>query len=599
MALFAILASIVAAIIYASGISSPLYLDDPTVLGNAVNFVRTRPVGYLSFSMSHKLADLFGFVFPWDVTIYYRIPNVAIHVLAATAVFWLTRELTGRRLMAGVAGALFLVHPIQTQAVTYITQRFESQAALFMFVSAAAYIRFRKGRGRYWIVLSILSGLAAATTKETAVVLPAWLALIEIVFFSGFQRLKQIAIWLPFAGMAIYPAWRAIEGAKQTLVWIPFDLYLMSQGSILLKYLRMIFVPGKQYLLYEVIPASGLTRDVVASWGLLLALIVMSLYLVRRNRVAIFGILSFFLFLAPTSLVPIPDMIFEHRLYPALAGLVIALASMIPPNRLTIGVVSIVVLFLGYRTHIRNEEWNDRIHFWEAHREAFPQDVKILGSLGVAYANFGEVRKAVAVNLEAEKYMGRLNPFYYREGALIVEMNLATLYSQMGDEKHAMEAARRALAVEPHIPAALRVVAEGQYKQEDYSGALKTLRKLKPGESMDLAGLQLQRAVEQELKLSGETQSTEVQIDKLKATINSLGTSLLDQQKKEFGDITDRRNSARKYFAPLIFGFVALALLLGILVYKILRNSLGEVFRWLMTGSTVSVESSGPDLQKQ
>jgi tetratricopeptide (TPR) repeat protein len=601
MALFAVLAAIIAAVIYSSGISSPLYLDDPTVLQNAENFVATRPVGYLSFKLSHKLADIFGLVFPYDVTIYYRIPNVVIHVLATMAVFWLTRELTGRRLMAGLAGALFLVHPIQTQAVTYISQRFESQAALFMFISAAAYIRFRRGNSRLWIVASIVSGLAAAATKETAVALPVWLALIEIVFFSGFQKLKQIAIWLPFVGMVIYPAWRALEGAANahTLTWIPFELYLLSQGSILLTYLRLVFLPGKQYLLYDVVPASGVTWSVVANWGLLVLLIAMSLYLVRRNRVAIFGILTFFLFLAPTSLMPIPDMIFEHRLYPALAGLAIALASAFPPNRLVVAGFSVVFVFLANRTYVRNGEWMDSIKFWELHREAFPQDAKVLGSLAVVYANFGEVNKAVAANLEAEKNLNRLNPFYYREGVVVVEMNLAALYSQMGDDVKAMNAAQRALSVESHIPAALRVVAESQYKAGDYEAALKTLKRLNPAANMDLAGLQLQNKVEEELKLPKAIESSQVQIDDMKRQINSIGPSLLANRKIEQSDLSTRQITAKKYLTPILFGFVAAGLLTLVLIYQILRRSLGEVIRWVTTGSTVSVESLEPDLPKE
>lgn len=599
MALFAVLAAMLGAVLYYPGIASPLYLDDPTVLHNAEGFVRTRPVGYLSFTLSHKLADLFGFVFPFDVTIYYRIPNVVIHVLAAIAVFWLARELTGRRLMAGLAGALFLVHPIQTQAVTYISQRFESQAALFMFISAAAYIRFRRGHSRLWIAASIVSGLAAAATKETAVALPVWLALIEIVFFSGFQKLKQVAIWLPFVGMVIYPAWRAVEGAKHTLTWIPFELYLLSQGSILLTYLRLVFWPGKQYLLYDVDPASGPTWGVLASWGLLILLVVAGLYLVRKNRVAIFGILTFFLFLAPTSIVPIPDMIFEHRLYPALAGLAIALASAFPINRITVAVFSLVIILLGHRTYIRNAEWNDSIKFWEAHHEAFPKDVKIMASLGVAYSNFGAIKKAIAINLEAQKYFDRLNAFYFREAAVIVEMNLATLYSQMDEPENAAQAAQRALSIEPRIPAALRIVAENQYRQGEFEAALKTLKRLNPVDGMDLSGLQLQHRVEEELKLAEAAERSQEQIDDLKRKINSIGTTLLADQKASAGKATLRQNTAKKYLPYILFGFVVAGLLSLVIVYQVFRASLGEVIRWVTTGSTVSVESLEPDLPKE
>lgn len=594
MALFAVLAGIVGAVLYSSGISAPLYLDDPTVLDNAETYIGTRTLGYVSFSASHKLADLLGYIFPWDVTIYYRIPNILIHILASIAVFWLARELTGRRLTAGLAGALFLVHPIQTQAVTYISQRFESQAALFMFVSAAAYIRFRRGHSRYWIVLAILAGLSAAMTKETTVALPLWLALIEICFFSGFSRLKHIALWLPFVAAVAYPAWKALQGAGKTLVWIPFELYLLSQGPVLLQYLELIFVPGKQYLLYDFPAASGLTRDVLAAWGLLLALVAMTLYLGRRKPIVIFGILTFFILLSPTSVVPLPDLIFEHRVYPAFAGIAIALAAAFPPRRLTVALFSIVFVFLGYRTFVRNGEWNDRVKFWEAHREAFPYDVKVLGSLAGSLAKVGEVKKAIAVNLEAQKYLDRLNPFYYKEGALIVSLNLATLYGEMDDGPRALEQARLALSVEPDMVMALRIVSRVQLASGDYEGARKTLQRLIASDA-NLETLKGLRAVESNLRNTNEVQRLDLQI----SGIENIGTGPSIEATAPEKPPRDVKSERLKGMTTILF--VALVLVMGFLIFAftVLKRHTGEVLRWVWTGSTVSVDSLAVDLPKQ
>src|SRR3989442_834228 len=158
MLLFLILATIASLVLYRPALQAPFYLDDFVVLNTAETLhLGTRTLGFASFWFSHRLADWFGLVFPFDVTIYYRLPNIFIHALAATAVFWLARELTGRRLIAGFAGALFLIHPIQTQAITYVSQRFESLAALFMIVSAASFVRFRQGGRRNWLWLPLLA----------------------------------------------------------------------------------------------------------------------------------------------------------------------------------------------------------------------------------------------------------------------------------------------------------------------------------------------------------------------------------------------------------------------------------------------------------
>src|SRR5207302_4493412 len=93
-----------------------------------------------------------------------------------------------------------LVHPVQTQAVTYISQRFESQAAMFMLFSGAAYARFRRTSSKGWVIATVLFGLAAGLTKETAVVLPLWLLLIEAVFFEP-ARLRKWAVYM--AGLGV------------------------------------------------------------------------------------------------------------------------------------------------------------------------------------------------------------------------------------------------------------------------------------------------------------------------------------------------------------------------------------------------------------
>ena len=113
-------------LIYSTGLTAPLHLDDPSVLRIAETVGwSTRPLGYASFWLNRQILLFIGSVLPWREAFYYRLGNVFIHALAATALFWLVREITQRWLTAALAGALFVVHPIQTQAVTYISQRFE------------------------------------------------------------------------------------------------------------------------------------------------------------------------------------------------------------------------------------------------------------------------------------------------------------------------------------------------------------------------------------------------------------------------------------------------------------------------------------------
>lgn len=588
MILFLVLAAIAGAALYAPGIAAPLYLDDPIVLQNAERIIKSRFLGYGSFWLSHKLADLLGFVFPWEVTIYYRIPNILIHVLAATAVVWLARELTQRRLTAGIAGALFLLHPIQTQAVTYISQRFESQAALFMFISAAAFVRFRQGKSRWWVLVTVLAAFAAVASKENAIALPLWLIAIEIVFFSGIPRLKYLAYCVPVVALIVFPAWLTFKSAGGTLIWIPFELYLLSQGAVLLKYLRLVFLPGSQHLLYDFPPAQGVTLAVVGQWALLLLLVGSALYLARRRPVVIFGIVTFFILLSPTSVIPLPDLIFEHRVYPALAGLAIAVAAVFPPTRRTFALFSIVFVFLGYRTFVRNGQWNDRVKFYEAERAAFPQEARILASLGTAYAMTGEVKKAITTNEEARKYINRLNPYYYKPGVIIVDLNLSTLYSQMGDSVRSMEEARRVLSVEPEQLAALRLLFQAQFLSGEYKDARKTLLGIVKQTPLNVEYLRQMREVEKRLGNDAILPVLDAQIAELVVKV--------PQDSEKLPALEDRRP---KHMMVILFVVLVSLMALLTAVFLVLKRSFSEVVRWIRTGSTVSVDSPVPGLQDQ
>ena len=186
MRLFLIAAVPVAFVLYGHGLQAPFYLDDNGVLEtarNGVNLGATRPLGYFSFYLSALTADAFGLLFHWLPSFYFRLANLFVHILASMVLFGLTRELTRNVSASYAAGFLFLVHPIVSQPVMYVTQRFESLAVLFMFSSAGAYARFRRRGGWGWIVAAVVLGVGAGLTKEIAVILPAWILLIEFTYF--------------------------------------------------------------------------------------------------------------------------------------------------------------------------------------------------------------------------------------------------------------------------------------------------------------------------------------------------------------------------------------------------------------------------------
>ncbi len=269
--LFFIFAVPAVLLLYGNALEAPFILDDPAVVNQTSLSWGTRPLGYASFWINQQAPYVFGAILPWTAPFYFRIGNLLIHAMAATALFALTRALTARPLVAAVAGIFFLVHPIQTQAVTYITQRFESLATLFMLLAALSYVHFRQGSRWYWLAAAVAGTAAAGMTKETAVVLPVWLLLIEVIFFDGRSLIRRAVYLAPLALLIFFPAWRAFQGSARTLTWVPWDLYFLTQGAVLTKYLELSTWPEQQFLFYDFFIVDRFSWTIVLQWGLSVA----------------------------------------------------------------------------------------------------------------------------------------------------------------------------------------------------------------------------------------------------------------------------------------------------------------------------------------
>lgn len=194
-------------LIYANSLHGDFHFDDyyfvrdNTAIRDITNIeavtharsVPARAVSFLTFALNYHFHgnDVFG----------YHVVNLAIHLMASLCVWWLigltfktprmVKEGISRHgfLIAGATAFLFLVHPIQTQAVSYISQRFASLAALFYLLSLCAYIKGRLTRHRLnsnrFFILSLMSALLGMFTKQTVLTLPLTIFLYEFFFLRG------------------------------------------------------------------------------------------------------------------------------------------------------------------------------------------------------------------------------------------------------------------------------------------------------------------------------------------------------------------------------------------------------------------------------
>lgn len=554
MRLFLIAAVPVAFVLYGHGLQAPFYLDDNGVLEtarNGVNLGATRPLGYFSFYLSALTADAFGLLFHWLPSFYFRLANLFVHILASMVLFGLTRELTRNVSASYAAGFLFLVHPIVSQPVMYVTQRFESLAVLFMFSSAGAYARFRRSGGWGWIVGAVVFGVGAGLTKEIAVVLPAWILLMEFTFFRKWGWDRRFLYLIPLGAVLAWPAWKAFRGSATTLTSVPLGQYWLTQGLVLLKHLQLVIYPAEQYLLYDFPLATGLSWPVVGAWSVVLSFLATGFLLLNRYPTIGFGIVTFFVLLLPVTLLPLPDTFFEHRVYGAFGGLAMAIGSLLATRpRPLIAVMSVaLILALGARTFERSAEWNSEIPFFEAHRERFPNNAHALSYLAVHYGTTGQLRRSIEALEQGQRNLEFFNEYYSEPGRLTVALNLVTAQMAMGDVESAGEVLEQVRDIGSDEPAFQQV--QGNWflatdQPELAIEAFETLNQLDPEAIAGWRGLQMAYS-----RLGQEDEA-----------------ELAAEGFRERGDAQDARNRARRFipvryrahvtFGILLMGFAVI-----------------------------------------
>ena len=366
-----------------------------------------RPVVAATFALNYGFSGLQ----PHD----YHCTNLAIHVLSGLALFGLARRTllaipryAPRATVLALLVALFwTVHPLQTQAVSYIVQRFESLMGLLFFTTVYAAARgMASSRPRWWFVGSAAACWLALGCKEVAIVLPIVTLLYDRAFFGGSFReawrgrrglyLAMFASWLVFG-----PFYRAYSGSEGR--WAGFAIstrwyeYAWTQPAVILRYLRLCFWPADQCLDYGW-PIARTAAEIVPAALCLGVLVVATIWATwRAPRCGFLGD-WFFLILMPTSSVmPIDDLAYEHRMYlpsaAVAAGFVVAMYEVgrrLAPSPqvkwgrgILLAVPALLIALLGTVAFQRNRVFATERAIWEDTVRKRPENVVGHTNLGV------------------------------------------------------------------------------------------------------------------------------------------------------------------------------------------------------------------------
>lgn len=307
--------------------------------------VGNRPLAFFTLAVDYKLAEKDPAGIP-SVT-GFHVTNLIFHILAGFMAFLLALEIMSLSvfkknkiiseygvLIAFFTAAIFVAHPIQTQAVTYIIQRMAVMAGFFYLASVLLYVKGRKAhlelkQDKAWkpfafYAAAFFAGFLGFLSKQNAITFPVAFILTEILFIRNDQEKidRKFLTVLSSAVALIIVMGILITGLPSEYDKISRTEYLLTQFRVIIKYWQLLFLPVNQHLDYYWRVSTTLGGIELASLaGILLTLGLGVWLFMKKWFVASFAIFWFYLTLSlESSIIPIRDVIFEHRLYLAVFG---------------------------------------------------------------------------------------------------------------------------------------------------------------------------------------------------------------------------------------------------------------------------------------
>jgi protein O-mannosyl-transferase len=415
-----------------------------------------RPFLHLSYLLN-------VYVSGQEDTFSFHLWNVLLHFGNSVLLFFSLRKLLAMageeesraRLLAAFGAAVFLVHPVHTEAVAYIAGRSESFSLLW-FLSAYLLFLHRREQGLGWLAslgTLVLFG-AAVLSKEHTAVLPALFVLTDGYFAKDGVLAALRRNWRLYAPMMAIGAagvamvWRVLTQATTAgfgMKDLPWHDYFYTQWRAIWIYLKLAVFPVGLNADYF-IPISRSPLDHGAILGLLglLGLLGTAVYFRRRFPLVFFGALVFFLLLAPTSsFVPIKDPVAERRLYLPFLGLLLALCDFLrrwkASPTLRYAGMGFVLAALAVGTHQRSEVWSDPYRLWSDTVAKGPDNGRAQFQLAMVHYTRGEC------DLALDRFALADRTEMKRDYSLYLDWGLA--YDCLNDHAKAEEKFRKALTM--------------------------------------------------------------------------------------------------------------------------------------------------------
>jgi tetratricopeptide (TPR) repeat protein len=428
-----------------------------------------------------------NYYFGAENTFGYHLVNLAIHLLTGIFLFFLfnvTLRLcsphdaprlsvislpvnVSPEILSFFAVMVWLVHPVQTNAVTYICQRMASMVAMFYILSLLCYVKgrisYRKEKTKtagLFFLGCVIAGCCAVASKQNAGPLPVFILFYEWFFFQDLKMFRsyRTLLWMIvggiiFAAVVIHfmgadPFQRILNSYNRREFTLPQRV--MTEFRVVTYYLSLLFYPYPERLILDHnYPLSFAFSDPFSTFTgcvLIIAIFGLAVYLAKKDRLFSFALFWFLGNLVIESSVIGIEIIYEHRMYLPTMFLLLAFTVMafraIKKKRTAAGVLILIVIILSAWAHQRNRIWESDITFWTDNAQKSPKKER-------PYQN-------LAYSMQTnEDFEGAL--FYYRKSLAIkphpvVYFNMGLCLDGIGYYSDAADAYINALKMNYNTP---------------------------------------------------------------------------------------------------------------------------------------------------
>jgi protein O-mannosyl-transferase len=459
---------------------------------------------------------------------YYRLFNITFHIITGILVFYLVLSLLSylkktsflhqyNYAIAYGTAALFLLHPVQTQTISYVIQgRLEGLAALTVIAMALFFVKLTQAQtliGKIiFSALLFVVGALSCGTKEIAIVSPLLILMIDWFFIAqgswdSFKKrlLLHAAIFALIFGIYLYfmkPAFFAnVFGLKiearnnigNLLTENPGEKILplhffISQFKVLIHYITMFIWPFNISVEYDwKLVTHFFAPDCILPFLALLAIGGIIAYLLKQNKTSVIGFCALWFFIANaprSSIIPSSELLTDYKTYLPSFGIlflfsigIVRLIVLITPHLKSfiprLNHASAQYLFLtifagtaGFFTYERNKVWRSNEEFWHNIIVNAPGKARAYNNLGVALSERGKIKESIPLYKKAiamdRNYPDPIN-------------NLSVAYSMIGNINLAIESMKQAIKIQPRYPEGYNNLASFYIMKKEYDQADKIL----------------------------------------------------------------------------------------------------------------------------